>query len=153
RSIGPGEGACGGMYDANPMAAGAEAVGMSLPGSAAPPAADRRRDKIAQRSGEAGVGMLEAGITARQIMTEEAFENAIAADRAFGGSTTAVLHLLAAAYEAEVELTLADFARVAERVPHLGDLKPFGRFVMNDVDRIGGVPVVMKALLDAGLLH
>ena len=153
RAICPGEGACGGMYTANTMASVAEALGMSLPGSAAPPAADRRRDKIAQRSGEAVVGMLEAGITARQIMTKEAFENAIAVVMAFGGSTNAVLHLLAIAYEAEVELTLADFARVAERVPHLGDLKPFGRFVMNDVDRIGGVPVVMKALLDAGLLH
>src|SRR5690554_1725129 len=153
RAICPGEGACGGMYTANTMASVAEALGMFLPGSAAPPAADRRRDKIAQRSGEAVVGMLEAGITARQIMTKEAFENAIAVVMAFGGSTNAVLHLLAIAYEAEVELTLADFARVAERVPHLGDLKPFGRFVMNDVDRIGGVPVVMKALLDAGLLH
>ncbi len=153
RAICPGEGACGGMYTANTMASVAEALGMSLPGSAAPPAADRRRDKIAQRSGEAVVGMLEAGITARQILTKEAFENAIAVVMAFGGSTNAVLHLLAIAYEAEVELTLADFARVAERVPHLGDLKPFGRFVMNDVDRIGGVPVVMKALLDAGLLH
>ncbi|MBO1750803.1 dihydroxy-acid dehydratase [Actinotalea sp. BY-33] len=153
RAICPGEGACGGMYTANTMASVAEAMGMSLPGSAAPPSADRRRDTFAVRSGEAVVEMLRKGITARQIMTKEAFENAIAVVMAFGGSTNAVLHLLAIAHEAEVDLTLADFARVAEKVPHLGDLKPFGRYVMNDVDRIGGVPVVMKALLDAGLLH
>ncbi|MDO8120105.1 dihydroxy-acid dehydratase [Isoptericola sp. b490] len=153
RAICPGEGACGGMYTANTMASVAEAMGMSLPGSAAPPSADRRRDAFAHRSGEAVVDLLRRGITARQIMTKEAFENAIAVVMAFGGSTNAVLHLLAIANEAEVELTLDDFARVAARVPHLGDLKPFGRYVMNDVDRIGGVPVVMKALLDAGLLH
>jgi len=153
RAICPGEGACGGMYTANTMASVAEAMGMSLPGSAAPPSADRRRDQFALRSGEAVVELLRRGITARQIMTKEAFENAIAVVMAFGGSTNAVLHLLAIAHEAEVDLTLDDFARVAARVPHLGDLKPFGRYVMNDVDRIGGVPVVMKALLDAGLLH
>ncbi|MCA5894783.1 dihydroxy-acid dehydratase [Isoptericola sp. NEAU-Y5] len=153
RAICPGEGACGGMYTANTMASVAEAMGMSLPGSAAPPSADRRRDGFAHASGEAVVGLLRRGITARQIMTKEAFENAIAVVMAFGGSTNAVLHLLAIAHEAEVELTLDDFSRVADRVPHLGDLKPFGRYVMNDVDRIGGVPVVMKALLDAGLLH
>ncbi|GMA30752.1 hypothetical protein GCM10025875_07440 [Litorihabitans aurantiacus] len=153
RAICPGEGACGGMYTANTMASVAEAMGMSLPGSAAPPSADRRRDMFARKSGEAVVELLRRGITARQIMTKEAFENAIAVVMAFGGSTNAVLHLLAIAHEAEVELTLADFDRVASRVPHLGDLKPFGRYVMNDVDRIGGVPVVMKALLDAGLLH
>ncbi|ACQ79664.1 dihydroxy-acid dehydratase [Beutenbergia cavernae DSM 12333] len=153
RAICPGEGACGGMYTANTMASVAEAMGMSIPGSAAPPSADRRRDAFAHRSGEAVVEMLRQGITARQVMTKEAFENAIAVVMAFGGSTNAVLHLLAIAYEAEVDLTLGDFQRVAARVPHLGDLKPFGRYVMNDVDRIGGVPVVMKALLDAGLLH
>lgn len=153
RAICPGEGACGGMYTANTMASAAEALGMSLPGSAAPPSADRRRDVWAHRSGEAVVNLLRRGITARDILTKEAFENAIAVVMAFGGSTNAVLHLLAIAYEAEVELTLDDFSRVADRVPHLGDLKPFGRYVMNDVDRIGGVPVVMKALLDAGLLH
>ncbi|HET8615049.1 MAG TPA: dihydroxy-acid dehydratase [Actinomycetales bacterium] len=153
RAICPGEGACGGMYTANTMASVAEAMGMSVPGSAAPPSADRRRDKFAHLSGEAVVGMLRKGITARQIMTKEAFENAIAVVMAFGGSTNAVLHLLAIAREAEVELSLDDFTRVGARVPHLGDLKPFGRYVMNDVDRIGGVPVVMKALLDAGLLH
>ncbi len=153
RAICPGEGACGGMYTANTMASVAEAMGMSLPGSAAPPSADRRRDTFAHASGEAVVEMLRQGITARQIMTKEAFENAIAVVMAFGGSTNAVLHLLAIAYEAQVDLTLEDFSRVAARVPHLGDLKPFGRYVMNDVDRIGGVPVVMKALLDAGILH
>ncbi len=153
RAICPGEGACGGMYTANTMASVAEAIGMSLPGSAAPPSADRRRDAFAVRSGEAVVNLLRLGITARQIMTKEAFENAISVVMAFGGSTNAVLHLLAIAHEAEVDLTLDDFTRVATRVPHLGDLKPFGRYVMNDVDRIGGVPVVMKALLDAGLLH
>src|SRR5687768_8611126 len=153
RAICPGEGACGGMYTANTMAAVAEALGMSLPGSAAPPAVDRRRDGFAHRSGEAVVNLLRHGITARQIMTKPAFENAIAVVMALGGSTNAVLHLLAIAREAEVDLTLDDFTRIGAKVPHLGDLKPFGRFVMNDVDKIGGIPVVMKLLLDAGLLH
>ncbi|HIW68079.1 MAG TPA: dihydroxy-acid dehydratase [Candidatus Dietzia merdigallinarum] len=153
RAICPGEGACGGMYTANTMASAAEAMGMSLPGSAAPPAPDRRRDGYAEASGEAVVEMLRRGITARDIMTKKAFENAIAVVMAFGGSTNAVLHLLAIAAEAEVELTLDDFARIGAKVPHLADLKPFGAHVMNDVDKIGGVPVVMKALLDAGLLH
>lgn len=153
KAICPGEGACGGMYTANTMASVAEALGMSIPGSAAAPSADRRRDYYAHRAGEAVVGLLKRGITARDIMTKEAFENAISVVMAFGGSTNSVLHLLAIAHEAEVDLTIDDFNRVAKRVPHLGDLKPFGRFVMNDVDHIGGVPVVMKALLDAGLLH
>jgi len=152
-AIAPGEGACGGMYTANTMASVAEALGMSLPGSAAPPAADRRRDYFAHRSGEAVVNMLRLGITARDILTTKAFENAIAVAMAFGGSTNVVLHLLAIAREAEVDLTLDDFNRIGDTVPHIGDLKPFGRFVMNDVDRHGGVPVVMKALLDAGLIH
>ena len=153
RAICPGEGACGGMYTANTMAAVAEALGMSLPGSAAPPAVDRRRDGFAHRSGQAVVEMLRQGITARQVLTREAFENAIAVVMALGGSTNAVLHLLAIAREAEVPLTIDDFNTIGDRVPHLGDLKPFGRFVMNDVDKIGGIPVVMKALLDAGLMH
>lgn len=153
RAICPGEGACGGMYTANTMASAAEALGMSLPGSAAPPAVDRRRDGFARRSGQAVVGMLEKGITARQVMTREAFENAIAVVMAFGGSTNAVLHLLAIAREAEVELSLDDFSRIGRKVPHLADVKPFGRHVMTDIDRIGGVPVVLKLLLDAGLLH
>ncbi|MGN6444840.1 dihydroxy-acid dehydratase [Amnibacterium sp.] len=149
----PGEGSCGGMYTANTMASVAEALGMSLPGSAAPPSADRRRDYFAHRAGEAVVNLLRRGITTRDIMTKPAFENAIAIVMAFGGSTNAVLHLLAIAHEAEVDLTIDDFNRIGAKVPHIGDLKPFGRFVMNDVDRVGGVPVVMKALLEAGLLH
>jgi dihydroxy-acid dehydratase len=153
KAICPGEGACGGMYTANTMASVAEAIGMSLPGSAAPPAVDRRRDGFAHRSGEAVVGMLRQGITARQVMTRPAFENAIAVVMALGGSTNAVLHLLAIAREADVDLTLDDFTRIGQRVPHLGNLKPFGRYVMNDVDKIGGIPVVMKLLLDAGLMH
>ncbi|HET9423677.1 MAG TPA: dihydroxy-acid dehydratase, partial [Nocardioides sp.] len=153
RAICPGEGACGGMYTANTMAAVGEAIGMSLPGSAAPPAVDRRRDGFAHKSGEAVVELLRRGITARQIMTREAFENAITVVMALGGSTNAVLHLLAMAREAEVELTLDDFNRIGDKVPHLGDLKPFGKYVMNDVDKVGGIPMVMKALLDAGLLH
>jgi dihydroxy-acid dehydratase len=153
KAVCPGEGACGGMYTANTMASIAEAIGMSLPGSAAPPSSDRRRDTWAERSGEAVVNLLAKGITARQIMTKKAFENAISVLMAFGGSTNAILHLLAIAREAEVDLTLDDFNVIADRVPHLGDLKPFGQYVMNDVDKVGGVPVLMKALLDAGLLH
>jgi dihydroxy-acid dehydratase len=153
RAICPGEGACGGMYTANTMASAAEALGMSLPGSAAPPATDRRRDGYARRSGEAVVGMLRAGLTARDVLTREAFENAIAVVMAFGGSTNAVLHLLAIAHEAGVALDLDDFDRIGARVPHLADVKPFGQYVMTDVDRVGGVPVVMRALLDARLLH
>jgi dihydroxy-acid dehydratase len=149
----PGEGACGGMYTANTMASVAEALGMSLPGSASPASADRRRDYYAHRSGEAVVNLLRLGITARDILTKKAFENAIAVAMAFGGSTNVVLHLLAIAQEAEVELTLDDFNRIGDNVPHIGDLKPFGKYVMNDVDRHGGVPVVMRALLEAGLIH
>ncbi|MDO3129410.1 dihydroxy-acid dehydratase [Mycobacteroides abscessus subsp. bolletii] len=153
RAICPGEGACGGMYTANTMASAAEALGMSLPGSASPVAIDKRREEYARKSGEAVVEMLRRGITARDILTKDAFENAIAVVMAFGGSTNAVLHLLAIAKEAEVELSLADFTRIGNKVPHLADVKPFGRHVMKDVDEIGGVPVVMRALLDAGLLH
>lgn len=153
RAICPGEGACGGMYTANTMASAAEALGMSLPGSASPLAIDKRREEFARKSGEAVVEMLRRGITARDILTKEAFENAIAVVMAFGGSTNAVLHLLAIAHEADVKLSLADFTRVGQQVPHLADVKPFGRHVMKDVDEIGGVPVVMRALLDAGLLH
>ena len=149
----PGEGACGGMYTANTMASAAEALGMSLPGSAAPPAVDERRDAYAIASGEAVVRLIDAGITARQIMTKDAFDNAITVVMALGGSTNAVLHLLAIAHEARVELSYDDFIRIAARVPHLADVKPFGRYVMTDIDRIGGIPVVMKALLDVGLLH
>ncbi|RLV51101.1 dihydroxy-acid dehydratase [Nocardioides mangrovicus] len=153
RAICPGEGACGGMYTANTMASVGEALGMSLPGSAAPPSIDSRRDLFAERSGEAVVELLRQGITARDIMTMEAFENAITVVMALGGSTNAVLHLLAIAREADVDLRIDDFNRIGDKVPHLADMKPFGRYVMNDVDKIGGIPVVMKALLDAGLLH
>jgi dihydroxy-acid dehydratase len=153
RAICPGEGACGGMYTANTMASAAEALGMSLPGSAAPPAIDRRRDGYSRAAGEAVVEMIRKGIVARDILTMKAFENAITVVMALGGSTNAVLHLLAIAHEADVDLTLDDFHRVGSKVPLLGDLKPFGRFVMTDVDRVGGIPVVMRALLDAGLLH
>ena len=153
KAICPGEGACGGMYTANTMASAAEALGLSLPGSAAPPAPDGRRDAFAERSGEAVVHLVDAGITARTILTKKAFENAITVVMALGGSTNAVLHLLAIAHEAKVELTLDDFNRIGDKVPHLADVKPFGRYVMTDIDAIGGVPVVMKALLEAGLLH
>ena len=153
RAICPGEGACGGMYTANTMAAIGEAIGLSLPGSASPPSIDRRRDDYAVKSGAAVVELIRKGITTRQILTKKAFENAITVLMALGGSTNAVLHLLAIAYEAEVDLTLEDFHRVGSKVPLLGDLKPFGKYVMTDMDKVGGVPVVLRALLDAGLLH
>ena len=149
----PGEGACGGMFTANTMSSIAEALGMSLPGSASPPAVDRRREDDAVLAGEAVVNMLRLGITPRQIMTKQAFENAIAVTSALGGSTNAVLHLLAIANEAGVALELEDFNRIAAKVPHIADMKPGGKFHMSDLDRVGGVPVVMKHLLDAGLLH
>lgn len=153
RAICPGEGACGGMFTANTMASIGEAIGLSLPGSAAPPAVDRRRDAYAVKSGAAVVELIRAGITTRDILTKPAFENAITILMALGGSTNAVLHLLAIAHEADVDLELNDFHRIGSKVPLLGDLKPFGRFVMNDMDKIGGVPVILKALLDAKMLH
>ena len=153
RAICPGEGACGGMYTANTMAAVGEAIGLSLPGSASPPSIDRRRDDYAVKSGAAVVELIRLGITTRQILTKKAFENAITVVMALGGSTNAVLHLLAIAHEAEVDLTLEDFQRVGAKVPLLGDLKPFGKYVMTDVDKVGGIPVVLRALLDSGLLH
>jgi dihydroxy-acid dehydratase len=153
RAICPGEGACGGMYTANTMASAAEAMGMSLPGSAAPPSVDRRRDGYAEASGRAVIELIRQGITTRDIITKQSLENAISVVMAFGGSTNAVLHLLAIAHEARVDLTMDDFQRIGARVPLLADVKPFGRYVMSDVDKVGGVPVVMKALLDAGLLH
>jgi dihydroxy-acid dehydratase len=149
----PGEGACGGMFTANTMSSIAEAIGMSLPGTASPPAVDSRREDDARRAGEAVVNMLRLGITPRMIMTKKAFENAIAITSALGGSTNAVLHLLALANEAGVELHLDDFNRIAAKVPHIADMKPGGRYHMSDLDRIGGVPVVLKMLLDGGLLH
>ena len=153
RAICPGEGACGGMYTANTMAAIGEAIGLSLPGSASPPSIHRRRDDYAIKSGAAVVELIRQGITTRQILTKKAFENAITILMALGGSTNAVLHLLAIAHEAEVDLTLEDFHRVGSKLPLLGDLKPFGKYVMTDVDKVGGIPVILRALLDAGLLH
>jgi len=149
----PGEGACGGMFTANTMSSIAEAIGMSLPGTASPPAIDTRREGDAERAGEAVVNLLRLGVTPRQIMTKQAFENAIAITSALGGSTNAVLHLLALANEARVDLELEDFNRIADRVPHIADMTPGGKFHMSDLDLIGGVPVVLKVLLDAGLLH
>jgi dihydroxy-acid dehydratase len=149
----PTEGSCAGMFTANTMASAAEAMGMALPGSSTAPAVDRRRDDYAYESGRAVVKLLELGIRPRNIMTKEAFENAIAVVMALGGSTNAVLHLMAIAYEAQVDLALEDFNRIGRRVPHLADTKPHGRYHMVDLDRIGGLPVVMKELLDAGLLH
>jgi len=153
RNACPTEGSCAGMFTANTMASVAEALGMSLPGSASPPAVDRRRDDAAYASGRAVVELLRQGIRPRQILTREAFENAIAVVMALGGSTNAVLHLLAIAAEARVDLALDDFNRIASRVPHIADTKPAGKYHMTDLDRIGGVPVVMAHLLDARLLH
>ena len=153
RAACPSEGSCGGMFTANTMASAAEALGMALPGSASAPAPDPRRADLAERSGEAVVRLLDTGLTARRILTREAFENAIAVVQALGGSTNAVLHLLAIAHEARVPLELEDVNRIGARVPHLADVRPFGRYVMNDLDTVGGVPMVMRHLLDAGLLH
>ena len=153
RNACPSEGSCAGMFTANTMAAVGEGLGMSLPGSASPAAPDSRRDDIAHASGAAVIDLLRAGIRPRHIMTKGAFENAIALVMALGGSTNAVLHLLAIAYEARVELELDDFNKVAARVPHLADTKPHGRYHMADIDRIGGIPVVMRLLLAEGLLH
>ncbi len=149
----PTEGSCAGMFTANTMASAAEALGMSLPGSSSPAAVDRRRDDFAFESGRAVVDLIAANIRPRQIMTKEAFENAIAVGMAVGGSTNLVLHLLAIANEAGVELELEDFNRIGAKVPHIADMKPHGKYHMFDLDRIGGVPVVMQELLDAGLLH
>jgi len=149
----PGAGSCAGMFTANTMASVGEAIGMSLPGSAAVPAVDSRLEDYARRSGEAVVALLEADVRPRDIMTRKAFENAIMTVMALGGSTNAVLHLMAIAHEAGVDLTLEDFDAISRRTPHIGDMKPFGKYHMVDLDRIGGVPVVLKSLLDAGLLH
>ena len=153
RSACPGEGACGGMFTANTMSSIAEALGMSLPGTASPPAIDQRRESDAERAGAAVMNLAKKGIYARHIMTKKAFENAIAMVNALGGSTNAVLHILAIANEAQVDIDLDDFNRIAAKVPHIADTKPGGKYHMTDIDRIGGVPVVLKHLLDAGLLH
>lgn len=153
RSACPGAGSCAGMFTANTMASVGEAIGISLPGSATVPAVDPRLRNYATQSGQAVMAMVDAGITARQIMTRPAFENAITTVMALGGSTNAVLHLMAIAYEAGVDLELEDFDRISRRTPHVGDLKPFGNYHMVDLDRVGGVPSVLRALLDEGLLH
>jgi len=153
RAVCPSAGTCGGMYTANTMASAAEAMGLALLGSSSPPAVDSRRDTLARRSGEAVVEMLRQGITARDIITKESLENAIAIVMALGGSTNAVLHLPAIAHEVGVELDMDDFHRIGSKVPHVADLKPFGAHLMFDLDKVGGVPVVLKALLEAGLLN
>jgi len=153
RNACPSEGSCAGMFTANTMASVGEALGMSLPGSASPAAVDQARDQFAVLSGRVLITLAEQGITSRMIMTKAAFENAIAVVMALGGSTNAVLHLMAIAHEARVDLELEDFNRIARAVPHLADMKPGGKFHMLDLHRIGGVPVVMKELLDRGVLH
>jgi len=149
----PTAGSCAGMFTANTMSSVAEAIGMCLPGSASPSAIDPRRQDFAYESGRAVVELLARDIRPRDVMTKPAFENAIAVVMALGGSTNAVLHLLAIANEARVELSLDDFNKVAARVPHIADTKPHGRYHMVDVDRVGGIPLVMRELLEAGLLH
>jgi dihydroxy-acid dehydratase len=150
RNACPTMGSCAGMFTANTMAAVSEALGMALPGSASAPAVDRRRDDYAYASGRAVVQLIDKGIRPRHIMTKEAFENAIAVVMALGGSTNAVLHLLAIAHEARVDLAIDDFNRVGTHVPHIADTKPHGRYHMTDIDRIGGIPVVMRELLMHG---
>lgn len=149
----PGEGSCGGLYTANTMASALEALGLCLPGSASPPATDQRRYQASYLSGVAVMQLLENGIHPSDILTFEAFENAIAVVQAMGGSTNAFLHIPAIAGEAGVKVTLDDFERVGRRTPKIADLRPGGRYVMYDLDRVGGVPLVMKKLLDKGLLH
>jgi dihydroxy-acid dehydratase len=149
----PSAGTCGGMYTANTMASASEAMGMSLPGSSSPSAVDNRRVPLAELAGAAVINMLKQGITTSDIITKKSLENAITVVMALGGSTNAVLHLPAIAHELGIDLNLSDFKRIAARVPLLADLKPFGEYVMFDMDKVGGVPVVMKILLDEGLLH
>jgi dihydroxy-acid dehydratase len=146
-------GACGGMFTANTMASALEAIGITVPNSAAPIAPSEQRGKVAYDTGWAVMKALESNTRPRDVLTKEAFENAITVVAGMGGSTNAVLHLLAIAYEAGVKLTLDDIDRVGANVPELADLRPAGKYVMSDVDRVGGVRVVMKQLLDAGLLH
>jgi len=149
----PGEGSCAGMFTANTMASAIEALGMSLPGSASVPAVDERRIRVCVESGKAVLNLLKQGIKPRDIITRKSLENAIAVCVAIGGSTNSVLHLLAIAHEAGVKLKIEDYDRISRRTPHIADMKPGGRYVMVDLDRVGGVPIIMKALLDAGLLH
>ena len=149
----PGAGSCAGMFTANTMATVIETLGMMLPGNASIPAEDPRRLETSEEAGKQVLFLLKNGILPKDILTKKAFENAITADVAIGGSTNAVLHLLALAKEAGVKLSLDDFERISRRTPHIGDMKPGGRFVMADLDRVGGVPLLLKTLLEAGLLH
>jgi dihydroxy-acid dehydratase len=153
RAVCPTAGTCGGMYTANTMASASEAMGMSLPGSSSPPAVDARREVLARQSGEAVIEMIRRGITARDIITPRSIENAITVVMARGGSTNSVLHLPAIAHEAGFELDLDAFQRISDRTPLVANLKPFGDHLMFDLDRVGGVPLVMQMLLEAGLLH
>ncbi|PIW32796.1 MAG: dihydroxy-acid dehydratase [Nitrosopumilales archaeon CG15_BIG_FIL_POST_REV_8_21_14_020_37_12] len=149
----PNAGSCGGMFTANTMASISEAIGLALPGSASPPAEDDRREKIVYDTGVACARLLEQNITPREILTFEAFENAITILNALGGSTNGILHLLALANEVDVKLTYDDFERVRKKTPHLADMKPGGNYVMNSLDKIGGIPFVLKKLEQKGLIH
>ncbi|HJU14020.1 MAG TPA: dihydroxy-acid dehydratase [Candidatus Nitrosotalea sp.] len=149
----PNAGSCGGMYTANTMASISEAIGLALPGSASPPAEDPRREKFVHDSGKAVMNLLETGIRPKDILTYEAFENAITVANAIGGSTNAVLHLLALSKEIGVNLTLEDFEKVRKRTPHIADMRPGGFYVMLDLDKIGGIPLVMKSLQKKNLLN
>lgn len=149
----PNAGSCGGMYTANTMASISEAIGLALPGSASPPAEDPRREKFVYQSGKAVMNLLENGIRPKDILTYEAFENAITIANAIGGSTNAVLHLLALSREIGVNLTLEDFEKVRKRTPHIADMRPGGFYVMLDLDKIGGIPLVMKNLQKKNLLN
>ena len=149
----PNAGSCGGMFTANTMASISEAIGLSLPGSASPPAEDDRRNKMVLETGKACAKLLQLGIKPLDIVTFEAFENSITMLYAVGGSTNGILHLLAMANEAGINLTYDDFERIRKKTPHLADMKPGGNYVMNSLDKIGGIPLVMKKLLDKNLIH
>ncbi|MFB3042656.1 MAG: dihydroxy-acid dehydratase, partial [Nitrososphaerales archaeon] len=149
----PGAGSCAGLYTANTMASISEALGIALIGSASPPAIDLKRDEMCKETGKAELRLLELGIKPRDILTFEAFENAITVLQALGGSTNGVLHLLAIANEAQVKLSIDDFERIRRTTPYIADLRPGGRYVMYDLDRAGGIPLVMKKLLGAGMMH
>lgn len=153
KNVCPGEGACGGMYTANTMACVAEAIGMSIPGSASPPSVDKRRDIFGRQSGILSVNLVNKNIKPRDIMTKKAFLNAITVVMALGGSTNAILHLLAIAKEAEVDLRISEFNSISDKTPHIADLKPFGKYVMYDVDQVGGLPILMKTLLDKKMIN
>ena len=149
----PNAGSCGGMFTANTMASISEAIGIALPGSASPPAEDDRREKIVYETGKACTQLLAQNIKPRDILTFESFENAITMLNAVGGSTNGILHLLALANEVGIKLTYDDFERIRKKTPHIADMKPGGDYVMNSLDKIGGIPLIMKKLLDNNLIH